>query len=218
MIRFQYTVGVTFITWGLMLITPLYLNFRLSDAFVVIPIIVLFLLTGWTIIKGKKYSWTLGLVLGNILLVHFAISMFNEISKERDMVRHYETPEIILMTIWSILTLSTLYSVLTLLRKNVRITMGIGSGQYNWTLIASSVTAIVVAFFLLDQWYWIWVRTQRTTMCICHGAGAERINFYFCQHHVIYTNVGSNSVKQDATINNNNTIKHFFTNGVRSDC
>src|SRR4051794_15019365 len=99
MTTLQYIAGLTFITWGLILITPLYLEFRLSDAFIAIPIICLFILTGVTIMKGKKYAWTLGLVLGFILLVHFAISMFNEIFKVTDMVRRFKDPEIILFVI-----------------------------------------------------------------------------------------------------------------------
>jgi hypothetical protein len=38
------------------------------------------------------------------------------------------------------------------------------------------------------------MKGQPPTPCICHGAGAKRINFYFCQHHVIYTNVGGKSL------------------------
>ena len=86
--------------------------------------------------KGKKYSWTLGLVLGIVLLVHFAVSMFNEIFKVTDIVRRYKNPEIMLFVIWTLLTLSTVYSVLTFLSRDVRIKMNIESNQYRWTLIA----------------------------------------------------------------------------------
>jgi hypothetical protein len=155
MTRLQYIAGLTFIIWGLTLITPLYLDFRLSDAFIVIPVICLFLLTGVTIMKAKKYSWTLGLVLGIVLLVHFAISMFNEIFKVTDIVRRYKTPEIILFVVWAILTLLTLYSVLRFLSKDVRTKMNIDLSQYRWTLIASSVTGVLLPIFLLNEWYWI---------------------------------------------------------------
>jgi hypothetical protein len=155
MAKLQYFAGLTFVIWGLLLVTPLYLNFRLSDSFVVIPIICLFLLTGVSIIKGKKYSWTLGTVLGVVLLIHFIISMFDEIFRVADMVRRYKTPEIVLFTVWTILILSTLYSVLRFLSKDVRRSMSIESRQYRWTLIASFGTGILLAVLMLNELYWI---------------------------------------------------------------
>lgn len=153
--RLQYIAGLTFIIWGLMLITPLYLNFILSEAFIVIPVICLFLLTGLTIMRGKKYSWTLGLILGTVLIVHFVISTLNKTFQVTDMVRQHKPLEIILFVIWTILTLLTLYSVWSFLSKEVKTKMDIESSQYRWTLIASAVTGILLTIFLLEDWYWI---------------------------------------------------------------
>jgi hypothetical protein len=150
-----YIAGLTFITWGLVLITPLYLHFRISDAFMVIPLMCLFLVTGFSILKGRKFSWTLGLLLGSVLLVHFTLSQFNDIFRKTDLVRRYRAPEIVFLTIWSLLTVTTLYSTLRLLSNDVREKMNIGSRQYRWTLAASTLTGVLLSFFLMHHWYWI---------------------------------------------------------------
>jgi len=155
MTRIQYIAGLTFIFWGLTLITPLYLQFRLSDAFVVIPIIALLLFTGATIMKGKKFSWTLGLALGIILLLHYVIMVFDEIYKVTDIVRRYKAPEVILFSVWTMLTLSTLYSVSIFLTQEVRTKLNITSSQYRWTLIGSLLLGMLITILLLRELYWI---------------------------------------------------------------
>jgi hypothetical protein len=154
MTRFQYIAGFTFIGWGLMLITPLYLHFKMPDALVIVPIIGLFLITGITIMMNKKLSWTLGLIVGLVLVAHFALSMLNEIFRETDMVRRYEAPQIIIVVVWSLLTLSTLYSVIRFLSKNIRMKMNIGSTQFRGTLTVSVLLVSWVTYFLASQWYW----------------------------------------------------------------
>jgi hypothetical protein len=149
--RIQYIAGLTYITWGLLLITPLYLHFSLSDAFVVVPLICLLLLAGITIIKGWNYSWTLCIVLGFLILVHYIISIFNEIFKETDMVRRYKTPEVILFTVWSTLVFLTLYSILSLFKTDVKTKMNIGVGQFKLTMIVSVIIGLPWIMFLLKK-------------------------------------------------------------------
>ena len=153
MTRHQYIIGLTYCCWGLIWTIPLFLNINSTDTLILIPITLLFVLTGIGIMKSKTYAWTFVLVLGFLTLLHFVISLHNEIFKVTD-IRGQKTPEIILYFIWSMLILLTLYSIVRVLNNDVKTKLKISKGQIRLTFATCLLTGILWALFLLNDMSW----------------------------------------------------------------
>jgi len=154
--RNRYIAGLTFIGFGLIMFIPLYvIRFRLKEIFIVIPVIYLFVLTGISVIKSRKYSWSLSLILGAAVTTHFALQWYQFFFKPTDVFFRPETIVVIFLIIWSLLTPLMWYSILNSLRRDSRVQLNIGAGQYFLTAMASFVTVISVTYLIVKDWYWL---------------------------------------------------------------
>ena len=148
MTRIQRINGITHILWGLVLLTPLFTGITLWIIVIFVPISFAFIWTGLGVLKSKSIAWSYSLVLGFLVLIYFILSVSRGIARVADMRDSFV---IIHFAVWTTLAILTLYSTIGILRKDMRMNLGIQRRQFNVTMIICLVTGGLWSIFLLNN-------------------------------------------------------------------
>ena len=151
--KILYGVGLTNICWGLFLIRPLYLRINTTDTFILVPIIVIFLLTGLANIKGRSFSWTLNVLLCVLAVLTIAATTSDNFFNKSD-YRTYDVFTFAVVTIAIILSLLSFISIVMTHRQAVVVHMKVNRFQKRLTWIIGGFIGTMWMIYLLHSMYW----------------------------------------------------------------